>query len=333
MNVLITGGAGYIGSSFVKYLLGDGHRVTVLDRFVTPVMPFSVHPRLLVYKGDVRDRKALQVVTQGIDAVIHLAFVSNDPEYELDTEIAESVNLEGTNNICNEAQEAGVKRFIFASSCSIYGSRRGTVTEQDLPSPTTHYARHKLLCEKTVLSRNGPMECIAIRPATVFGLSPQMRFDLLLNRMAAQAATRGVVKVARPNAMRPATAMIDLHKVLLRILDNSVPGLHGSCFNLASTERKVWAWADWTAQLFGAEVEVQSASSSTDARSYSVNCCAIQELLGLPFGENLNDQVIAVGKFAQEMQDTDILNHPNYIRLRSQAIHRFDTHIPLERLL
>jgi nucleoside-diphosphate-sugar epimerase len=335
MNVLITGGAGYIGSSFVNFLLKHGHYVTVLDRFVTPVMPFSVHPHLLVYQGDVRDRKALQAVTRGIDIVVHLAFVSNDPEYELDAKIAESVNLEGTNNICDEAQKAGVKRFIFASSCSIYGSCRGTVTEQAPPSPLTDYARHKLLCEKIVLSRNGSMECIAIRPATVFGPSPQMRFDLLINRMAAQAVTHGVVKAPRPHAMRPVTAMEDLHKVFLRLLDETIPSLHSSCFNLASAERKVWTWAEWIAQLLGAKVEAPLDSCSADARSYSVSCFAIQEILGLSLSgkKALDEQVRAVSKIVQDLQPTDVLNHPNHVRLRSQATHRFGVHIPLERRL
>lgn len=333
MNILITGGAGYIGSSFTRHLLKRGHCITVVDRFVTQTMPFAKHPKLIVYQGDVRDCQALEAVTQGMEAVVHLAFLSNDPEYKINSKIAESVNLDGTNNVYNAAQKSGVKRFIFASSCSIYGTCREIVTEKTLPSPMTNYARHKLLCEKIVFNKNGFMECIVVRPATVVGSSPQMRFDLLLNRMAAQAVKNRLVKAPKPYATRPVTSMDDLHKVLTKLLETDTSFQNGSCFNIASSERKVLEWAEWTAKIFDAEVEAHLDSDSVDARSYSVDCSAVQKLLSLSLNSELDNQVREVGKIALEMLPIDVLNHPNHIRLRSQGLHNFMINVPFERRL
>lgn len=332
--VLATGGAGYLGSSFVTHLLTRGYDVVVLDRFVSGVIPFSSHPRLRVFRGDVRDRETLRAVMNGVEAVVHFAFVSNDPEYKLKPEIAASVNLEGTRSTLEEAKSSGVGRFILMSSCSVYGSREGVVTERDIPSPLTDYARHKIQCEEMVLAETEhEMARIVLRPATVTGPSPQMRFDLLLNRMAAQAATTGIVDVPNRSSNRPVTAMSYLLNALLLLLEAEPSAVRGQRFNLASSERRIDEWSVWVAQLLGAEPKPRPGAASADTRSYQVSCDAIRECLGLRTQNDLEQQVLSVGRIARELQPKDILLHPHHNRLQGQIAHCFDAPLIFERCL
>src|SRR5580698_4998768 len=190
MHVLVAGGAGYIGSVLVPSLLEQGHRVTVLDRMYfgdTLARPQARHgERLRVVRGDVRafDRGLLQ----SVDAVIDLSGISNDPSCELEPELTRSVNVDGAKRLASAALEQGVRRYVFSSSCSVYGHGEGLgLTEASPRHPVSLYARSKAEVEDFVLdlgnSSRGEMDVTCLRLATVFGLSPRMRFDLAINVM------------------------------------------------------------------------------------------------------------------------------------------------------
>src|SRR3984957_1729023 len=185
MHVLVAGGAGYIGSVLVPLLLEKGHRVTVLDRlyFGDTLAPAQARfgGALRVVRGDVRTFDA--ALLQGVDGVVDLSGISNDPSCELEPELTRNVNVDGAKRLASAAFEQGVRRYVFSSSCSVYGHGEGLgLTEQSPRHPVSLYARAKAEVEDFLLAPKG-MEVCALRLATVFGLSPRMRFDLAINVM------------------------------------------------------------------------------------------------------------------------------------------------------
>jgi nucleoside-diphosphate-sugar epimerase len=186
MHVFVAGGAGYIGSVLVPLLLERGHRVTVLDRLYFGGTLATAQARfgekLRVVRGDVRfiDHGLLT----SVDAVVDLSGISNDPSCELEPELTRSVNVDGAKRLASAALEAGVRRYVYSSSCSVYGHGEGLgLTETSARHPVSLYARAKAEVEDFLLAGGKGMEVCILRLATVFGLSPRMRFDLAINVM------------------------------------------------------------------------------------------------------------------------------------------------------
>ena len=181
MRILITGGAGYVGAALTEHLLRLGHQVTIIDRLVFG-LPFGlIQANFAVYRGDVRDISGVTRILPGHDAIVHLAFASNDPAYELDPLQARSVNILSIGPLLRAAKRSGVARFVFLSSCSVYGrAGTGKTNEDGRTAPITEYAKHKLVCEATMAEyAEERLTCTVLRSATVCGLSKRQRFDLL----------------------------------------------------------------------------------------------------------------------------------------------------------
>ena len=197
-HVLITGGAGYVGSLLAPQLLARGFKVTVFDimYYGDDFLPKD-NPNLRVIKGDIRDTAALKSAFEGCDAVISLACISNDASFELDEGLSTSVNLGAFEPMVIAAKEAGVKRFIYASSSSVYGvSESPDVTEDHPLVPLTHYNRFKGMCEPLLFKHQGPdFTCVTIRPSTVCGYSPRARLDLTVNILTNHAVNKGKITV------------------------------------------------------------------------------------------------------------------------------------------
>src|SRR5947209_5057818 len=185
-TVLVTGGAGYVGSVLVPRLLAEGYRVKVLDLYVFGehvLDGVKNHPRLKQIKGDLRDTSLLRHELPGCDAVIHLACISNDPSFELDPALGRSINYDCFFDLVDIAEESGVHRFIYASSSSVYGIKEEPNVTEDLPlQPLTDYSRYKALCEEILQRYQAPdFTTVTVRPATVCGYSPRLRLDLTVN--------------------------------------------------------------------------------------------------------------------------------------------------------
>ena len=206
--ILVTGGAGYVGSKLVPALISAGHRVHVLDLYIFGEDIFgdlAEDANLKQFKGDIRDKATVDKAVAGCDTVIHLACVSNDPSFELDPTLGKSINYDAFRPLIHAAKRAGVNRFIYASSSSVYGIKEDRNVTEDLPlEPITDYSKFKALCEKILEEEREPgFTTLTIRPATVCGFAPRQRLDLTVNILTNHAVNNGKILVFGGSQRRP----------------------------------------------------------------------------------------------------------------------------------
>ena len=264
MRILVTGGCGYTGSVLVPRLLEDGHEVSMVD-----AMWFGNHlsPDLGadILEGDVR--KIADVPVRGMDAVVHLANVANDPGVELDQTLSWEVNTLATQQLADRAARAGVGQFVFASSGSVYGVKTETEVTEDLELvPVSAYNKTKMVAERTLMSYAGDMQIHNIRPATVCGVSPRMRFDVSVNMFVKQAYADGVMTVHGGTQVRPNIHIDDLANVYRHFLAN--PDLPSGAYNAGFENMEILSIAKLVKDRTGAEIAI---SGSNDPRSYRQN--------------------------------------------------------------
>ncbi|MBY0429766.1 MAG: SDR family oxidoreductase, partial [Rhodospirillales bacterium] len=285
-HVLITGGAGYVGSLLTPQLLEAGDRVTVFDiLYYGNHLP--AHPNLTVIQGDIRDTAAVARALSGVDMVIHLACISNDASFELDERLSTTVNLDAFEPLVLAAKAAGVRRFVYASSSSVYGvSEAPEVTEDHPLVPLTLYNRYKGLCEPLLFRHQSPdFVCVTIRPATICGYSPRMRLDLSVNILTNHAISNGRITVFGGGQLRPnlhIQDMCDLYRLLLEVPDDRIAG---QTFNAGYQNQTIMAIAGIVREVVAAEIPERAGigivtTPSDDMRSYHINSDKIARVLG-----------------------------------------------------
>ena len=245
MNILVTGGAGYVGSSLVPLLLAKGHRVRVLDSLLhggEALLGVWTDPAFEFVKGDVRDAEAVQRAVAGMDAVVHLAAIVGDPACAREPAMARAVNLEGSLALIEAARRAGVKRFVFASTCSNYGKMADPtqyVDERSELRPVSLYAETKVGVEQAMLDAGGAngMSMTPLRFATVFGVAPRMRFDLTVNEFTRDMLTKEKLVVFGEQFWRPYVHVRDAARAVAMVLEAPVERVRGQVFNVGSTEQ------------------------------------------------------------------------------------------------
>ncbi|MCZ6456424.1 MAG: NAD-dependent epimerase/dehydratase family protein [Actinobacteria bacterium] len=239
MRVLVSGGAGYIGSVLTGMLLEAGHDVVVLDRmfFGNTLTHLEGEAGLRVVRGDVRTVDA--AVLDGVDAVLGLAAISNDPAGELDPEATRSINFAGRARMAGLARDAGVGRYVLASSCSVYGFQDGTLDEHSSTKPLTTYAEANIDAEVAILELSAPgFATTALRQATVYGLSSRMRFDLAINGMALGAIRDGAIPILRDGTQwRPMVHVRDTARAFMTVLEAPREAIDGQIFNVGSNDQ------------------------------------------------------------------------------------------------
>jgi nucleoside-diphosphate-sugar epimerase len=300
-TILVTGGAGYIGSVLVPRLLSAGYRVRVLDLYVfgrDSLAGVRAHRDLEEVEGDIRDAARVAEALEGIDAVIHLACISNDPSCELDPELTRDINHRAFEPLVRLSRERGVRRFIFASSSSVYGvSDAPQVTEDHPLKPLTLYNRYKAMCEEILFRHEaGDFTTVAIRPATVCGISPRQRLDLTVNILTAHAVERGEITVFGGKQQRPnlhIDDMVDLYELLLRLPSAAVAG---EAFNAAYCNRTVAELAGMVKHAVEREMPERGSigittTVSDDPRSYHVCSDKIRARLGYAPRRRIEDAV------------------------------------------
>ena len=232
-TVLVTGGAGYKGCVLVPKLLQAGYAVVVYDLMLFGSAGLPSHPNLKVVTGDIRDTDKYAEAVKGCDYVIHMACISNDPSFDLDPSLSRTINYECFEPLVLASKVAGVKRFVYVSSSSVYGvSDSPEVTEEHPLVPLTDYNKYKGLCEPILFRHQSPeFTCVTIRPATVCGYSPRMRFDLTVNILTNHAYNKGVITVFGGDQQRPNIHIDDVCELYVELLAMPAEKIAGEIFN------------------------------------------------------------------------------------------------------
>jgi nucleoside-diphosphate-sugar epimerase len=283
MNVFISGGSGYVGHVLVPRLLNLGHYVRVFD-----TLWYGCHlpndPKLQVIQGDIR--KIPDEVLANQDVVIHLACISNDASFELDEALSRTINFDAFEPLVVAAKAAGVKRFIYCSTSSVYGvSNAPEVTEEHALVPLTLYNRYKAECEPILWRHmSDDFTCVVLRPATLCGYSPRMRFDLAVNALTLGALSKGVIHVNGGSQMRPNLHINDMAEVYVRMLTWPHEAVHGQVFNVSQINKSILELAYLVKDIIknetGSQCYIEVQESSDDQRSYQVSSRKIFERLG-----------------------------------------------------
>ena len=282
-HILVTGGAGYIGSTLTELLLSRGYEVTVLDRFFfgNTLADLEKNEKLHLLKADIRS--APPSTFKNVDGVCDLAALSNDPAGELDPGKTLEINHRGRERICKLAKEAGVSRYVLASSCSIYGYQDEVVDETSPTHPLTTYAEANVLAEKSTLAEaTDKFTVTALRQSTVYGLSRRMRFDLAVNGMTLALYKQGSVRIMRDGSQwRPMVHARDTSRALATVLEADAGRVNGEIFNVGSEEQniQVLPLAKRLSEAVGIPFK-EDWYGDPDNRSYRVNFRKIHERLG-----------------------------------------------------
>lgn len=286
-KVLVTGGAGYVGNVLVPRLLAEGYEVTVYDilYFGSATLPVS-DPRLTVVKGDIRDIATFKRAVAGQDAVLHLACISNDASFVLDEKLSTSTNLDAFEPLVVAAKDAGVQRFVYCSTSSVYGvSDAPQVTEDHPLVPLTLYNKYKGMCEPLLWKHMADeFTCVTIRPATVCGYSPRTRLDLSVNILTNHALTDNVIKVFGGSQKRPNLHIKDMVEAYVLMLRADHATIHGETFNIGHQNLSIMAIAELVKSVVEREFPDRPPIAikivpTDDNRSYHVNSDKIRRVL------------------------------------------------------
>lgn len=281
MRVLVTGGAGYVGSVVTGVLLNAGHEVVVLDSLVyggDALIGFYAQDNFRFVRADVRDADSIKLALQGIEAVVHLAAIVGDPACARQPDVARDVNLRASLQLFQLSREAGVNRFVFASTCSNYGKMLDPaqpLTETSELRPVSLYAETKVEVERAILDaapHGGPAVTI-LRLATVFGLSPRMRFDLTVNEFTMELMTKGTLQVFGEQFWRPYLHVRDAARMVAHVLGAPVSAVSGQVFNVGDSSQNFQKRqiVDQICAALGREVRVEHVHREEDPRDYRVS--------------------------------------------------------------
>lgn len=296
MRVMLVGGAGYLGLPLAEKLLQAGNEVVVYDRFYfgeERLDGLGEHPALSKVRGDARSIETKQF--EGIDAVIHLAALSNDPCCDLEEGLTRSINLEGTLRSAKAAKEAGVKRFVFSSSCSIYGSgSSNSLTEQSPARPVSLYARLKAEAEDRLFElADDNFIVTSLRHATAYGLAPRMRFDLVVNLMTLHAFKDGKIFVLGGGEQwRPLVHVKDIARAFSMALSAPPSTVNQEAFNVGGDEQNFQVRTIASIVASGVPgVKVEVVPDDPDKRSYHTSFKKIRETLGFEPAHTVGEAV------------------------------------------
>jgi nucleoside-diphosphate-sugar epimerase len=283
-TVLVTGGAGYVGSVLVPKLLAEGHAVRVLDTYWfgdDVLAAVTGHPRLTEIKGDMRDRETLERAVKGCTAVIHLACISNDPSFEMDPTLGKSINYDAFFPLVQLSKQHGVKRFVYASSSSVYGIKDEEKVTEELPlKPLTDYSKFKAMCEDVLQAAREPgFTCLTLRPATVCGYSPRLRLDLSVNILTNLAVNKREITVFGGSQYRPNLHIQDMTDLYCQVLKMPAEKIDGKIFNAGWQNMTIAGIAEAVKAEVGPDVRIVT-SKTDDLRSYRVSSEKIKRELG-----------------------------------------------------
>ena len=322
MKIFITGGSGYVGSVLINKLLKKGHKVTNydIDYFGSNHLPFN-NRNFKHIKGDIRNIKKLKNNLKDIDIFFHLACISNDPTFELNEKLSKEVNYDCFENIVKAAKDKKIKKFILVSTCSVYGiSKEKNVTETHKLKPITHYNKFKAMCEPILLKYldDDFMGCI-IRPATVCGFSPKMRFDLSVNILTNFAYNKGYIKVFGGKQLRPNIHIDDITNIYLKLVNFNFKKINKEIFNAGfenlSIDRIAKIVKKTVQKIKKVKIKINYEKSS-DIRSYHINSNKIKRKINFKPKYNVEKAILDLCKKFKANDLNDSFTNINYFNIK-----------------
>ena len=308
-KILVTGGAGYVGSVLVPKLIDKGYEVRVIDSMMFGSQGLDpVHHKCDIIKGDIRNMNHLEKSLQEINSVIHLAAISNDPCSELNPDLTRQVNFNATKNLVNLSKKLGVKRFIYASSSSVYGIKTQlNVTENLTLNPLTIYSKTKVLSENVIKNANTPnFTCVTIRPATICGYSPRQRLDLIVNIFTEQAVNKRKIKVFGGQQRRPNIHIDDITDYYIALLEFPKKRIAGETFNAGYENYPIMEIANMVKEIVGNNIVIER-TETKDLRSYHISSEKIKRTLGLEPKKTIKDAI----KDLKLALESNLIPNPN----------------------
>lgn len=320
MKVLVTGGAGYVGSTLVQVLLGEGYGVRVLDSLMhggRPLLPVWSHPAFEFVRGDVRNPDHVRRAVAGVDAVVHLAAIVGDPACAANPAVARATNQDAALMVLQESRTAGVRRLVFASTCSNYGKMKdpeGMVNEETELAPVSLYAETKVAVEHALLDRTQTGELCAtpLRLSTVYGVSPRMRFDLTVNEFTMEMVARKALKVYGEQFWRPYVHVRDAAAAVMLVLRSPEAAVKSQVFNVGANDQN-FTKKDLVEMISphapGAVVEY--VKKTEDPRDYRVSFERVSRVLGFRARKTVREGIAEVAALVKDGIISDFDN-PQY---------------------
>jgi nucleoside-diphosphate-sugar epimerase len=319
-RVLVTGGGGYVGSVLVPKLLAAGYGVNVLDLFLYGEDVLDAvrgDPKLRLIKGDLRHLPTVEGALADCDAVIHLACISNDPSFELDPALGKSINLDAFRPLVRAAKAAQVRRFVYASSSSVYGIKEGVSVTEDLPlDPLTDYSKFKAVCERILEEERVPgFVTLTLRPATICGYSPRQRLDLVVNILTNHAVNNRRIKVFGGAQLRPNLHIEDMTDLYVRCLAAPDEQIDGRIWNAGYENHTVRELAETVRDVVGGPIALEVVPTD-DNRSYHVSSERIRREFGFAPQRTVAEAVSDLDEGFKDGRLPDAMNSARYYNIR-----------------
>jgi nucleoside-diphosphate-sugar epimerase len=296
-RVLVTGGAGYIGSILVDRLLNDGYKVIILDKLMFGVEPLKYflknpNPNLAVIVGDIQNEDDVKRALENADAVIHLAAIVGDPACAADSDLAVNVNFNATVRLADLCKKSRIRRFVFASTCSVYGAGRTEVLDEDaVVNPISLYAETRLYGERGILSlADKTFSPVLLRLGTIFGLSPRMRFDIIINYLTQKAMMEKKISIFGGDQWRPLLHVADAARAFQVAMESPLEKIDKQIFNVGLANLKIKEIGDIIQKAIP-DAEVQTLDKFEDKRSYHVSFEKMHNILEFQAERTIEDGI------------------------------------------
>jgi nucleoside-diphosphate-sugar epimerase len=315
-KILITGGAGYVGSVLTPHLLNKGHEVTVVDLMLYGET-IEKHKNLKIVKGDIRNVELLKEKIKGNEIVIHLACISNDPSFELNPTLGKEINLDAFTPLVEISKNSGIKKFIYASSSSVYGVKTEKNVDENMSlEPLTDYSKFKSDCEKILFKyKSKDFVTVVLRPATVCGYSPRQRLDLVVNILTNLAYHNREITIFGGDQLRPNIHIQDMVRAYELFIRTDDERINGKTFNIGFENLTVNQLAAEVQKCIGSDVKIKKLPTN-DNRSYHISSKKIQDELGFITNFKISNAIEDLKNAFEKKLLSDCLTNENYFNIK-----------------